>query len=138
MIAGVEIVPLNKHCDDRGWLIKMLMRGHMACDVPFGEIYVTVAEPGAIRGQHYHNHCTEWFCVVSGQANLFLVDLSTGERQVIEMGDNNMVRVKIPPLIAHGIQNTGTKLLYLLAYADQPYDYNRPDTIPVSMQFDVQ
>ena len=137
MIPGVEVVQLNRFCDDRGWLLKVLMRDQIAGDAPFGEIYVTVAEPGVIKGQHYHRECTEWFCVVSGQANLLLVDLASGERQIIAMGEGNMVRVKVPPLVVHGIQNTGTELTYLLAYADQPYDYNRPDTVPVSMDFDV-
>ena len=137
MITGVEVIQLNKHRDDRGWLLKILMREHMAGDVPFGEIYVTAVEPGANRGQHYHNHCTEWFCVLSGQANLVLVDLATGERQVIAMGDDSMLRVKIPPRIAHGIQNVGKELLYLLVYADQPYDYNRPDAVPMPLQFDA-
>jgi dTDP-4-dehydrorhamnose 3,5-epimerase len=137
VIDGVEVVKLNKLCDDRGWLLKMLMRDHMDGDTTFGEIYITVAEPGAIKGQHYHRDCTEWFCVISGKANLVLVDLDSGERQVVAMGDDNMVRVKVPPMIAHGVQNIGAEQVVLLAYADQPYDYKRPDTIPVPMQFDL-
>ena len=137
MIKEVEVVQLNKQNDDRGWLLKIIMREQMAGDAPFGEFYVTSIEPGAVRGQHYHNHCTEWFCVLTGQAKLVLVDLATGERQVIAMGDDSMLRVKIPPMIAHGIQNVGKELLYLLVYADQPYDYNRPDAVPMPLQFDA-
>jgi dTDP-4-dehydrorhamnose 3,5-epimerase len=129
VIAGVEIQQLGKKVDQRGWLLKILMNHEMNGDTNFGEIYVTVAQPGAVKGVHYHEHCTEWFCVIRGKGRLVLLDRQTNERSEIEMSDDNPVRVKVPPYIVHGVCNIGDEPMYLLAYADQAYDSQRPDTI---------
>ena len=136
MILGVEIEPLAKKPDDRGWLLKLLMNAHICGNKEFGEIYVTVAHPAAVKGAHYHEHCTEWFCVIRGYAKLVLFDRRTQERLEITMGEENMVRVRVPPHVAHAVKNIGDDLMYLLAYADREYDPQHPDTIPFPLDFD--
>jgi UDP-2-acetamido-2,6-beta-L-arabino-hexul-4-ose reductase len=129
LIAGVEVRPLAKKFDQRGWLLKMLMLGEIEGETKFGEIYVTVAQPGAVKGVHYHEHCTEWFCVIQGKGKLVLLDRQTQERCEIEMSEDHPVRVRVPPQIVHGVRNTGNEPMYLLAYADKPYDAAQPDTV---------
>lgn len=130
MIAGVEVEQLTKKSDQRGWLLKVLMNPEIAGVKEFGEIYVTVAHPGIVKGVHYHELCTEWFCVIRGRGKLVLRDRHTNEQNEIEMGEDNMVRVKVPPHVAHAVKNIGEDLMYLLAYADRPYCPQDPDTFP--------
>lgn len=129
MIAGVEIQQLAKKMDHRGWLLKMLMSPEIDGEKDFGEIYVTVAHPGAVKGVHYHEQCTEWFCVIRGKGKLVLLDRQSQERCEVEMGEDNPVRVKVPPHVVHGVRNIGDEPMYLLAYANRPYNPHAPDTI---------
>lgn len=129
----VTIHKLDKKEDGRGWLLKMLMNGDIKGNKKFGEIYITTANPGAMKGSHYHEQCTEWFCVIKGKAKLILMDKNGSEKQEIIMGDDNMVTVEIPSNIIHAVKNIGDDKMYLIAYADNQYDCNNPDTIPYNM-----
>jgi dTDP-4-dehydrorhamnose 3,5-epimerase len=136
LIAGVEVQAMTKRVDQRGWLLKMLMRPEIDGDTAFGEIYVTVALPGVVKGIHYHEKCTEWFCVICGKGKLVLLDRHTSERCEIAMGDENMVRVRVPPQVVHAVKNVGHEMMYMIAYADRPYDPSHPDTIPYPLDCD--
>lgn len=132
-IEGVEILPLVQHRDQRGWLAEILKAPSVE-GAPFGQILVTVALPGVAKGGHYHHHKVEWFCVIQGRARLVLQELSSGRRQEIDMGESNMLTVKIPPHIGHSIQNTGSETMVLLVYANEVFDPNDPDTFAWSDQ----
>ena len=55
-------------------------------------------------------------------------ELSSGRRQEIDMGEANLLTVKIPPRIGHYIVNTGPEAMVLLVYANDVFDPNEPDT----------
>ena len=130
MITGVEVRPLRLHQDDRGGLLKVLMREHLPADHRnFGEIYISWAMPGAVKANHYHEQTTEWFCLVRGRARLALLDVGSGKRQEIALDEARPVVVTVPPGVAHALQNVGDAPAHLLAYADRPYDPQDPDTI---------
>ena len=113
--------------DNRGWLLKMLMRHHIdAADREFGEIYLTSARTGQVKGNHYHENAAEWFCVVSGQGLLVTKDLKSGELNEFNLSLEQSYTVFVPPNVAHAIKNVGETDMVLLAYSDQPYD---PDNI---------
>ncbi|PIQ95770.1 MAG: hypothetical protein COV67_13030, partial [Nitrospinae bacterium CG11_big_fil_rev_8_21_14_0_20_56_8] len=86
-----EVRDLEKKCDERGWLVEVLgsefVGKHSA---RFGQIHVSVARPGKVRGNHYHTRKVEWFCVPSGTGTLVLKDVETGEEQALLMGENNL------------------------------------------------
>ncbi len=107
------------------------MRQHLPFHAhTFGEIYISWAEPGAVKANHYHKRTWEWFCLLAGKALLALADPETGERWEVELDAERPVVVSVPPGIAHAFRNTGTDIARLLAYADRPYDPRDPDTIP--------
>ncbi len=131
MIDGVEVRPLPVHRDDRGGLVKVLMRQHLPeGQRTFGEIYISWAAPGAVKANHYHEETTEWFCLLQGRARLVLEHPATGERQEILLDATEPTVVTVPPGVAHAVENVGTEPAHLLAYADRPYDPQQPDTIP--------
>ena len=130
-MKDVEVHKLFLHTDEGGWLLKAV-RGEYTDGAPFGEIYVVGALPGAVRGNHYHPKTTEWFVVVRGQARLLVADPANPDtdRRQIAMGGADHVCVKIPPMVAHAVENVGAGEMLLLALADRPYDPDDTDTLP--------
>lgn len=126
-LPGVEVLNLTVHEDTRGWVVEIL-RGEQVDKPSFGQIYVTTARPDIAKGNHYHTRKMEWFCVIKGRGLLALEDLDTHQRQEILMDESNMVTVRIPRHIAHGIRNVGDDMMFLLAYIDEPFSASDPDT----------
>ena len=58
-MKNIRIDDLDHKSDERGWLIEVL--GGKSLDVPheFGQIHVSVAYPGKVRGNHYHTRKRE-------------------------------------------------------------------------------
>lgn len=128
-MKNVKIKKLNVKTDDRGWFSEILRFEELLNKKKgFGQIYVTVAKPGQIKGKHYHRRKTEYFCVIKGNGILTLIDKKTKSKQKIRMGENHLVMVQIPPKVWHAIENTEKDDLYLLAHIDEPFDPDDPDT----------
>jgi UDP-2-acetamido-2,6-beta-L-arabino-hexul-4-ose reductase len=89
---------------------------------------VTTAHPGSVKGNHYHTRKYEWYCVLKGEARLALVDNLSGEREEILLGEQQLITVRIPPRVAHAIENVGSEMMYLLVYTDESYNEEDPDT----------
>ena len=128
-MKDVQIMDLKKNSDERGWLIEVLRGDALVPKNEFGQIFVSVAPPGKVRGNHYHHRKIEWFCVPTGTGLLFLKDLETGEEMNIVMGENDPKTVKITPGVVHAIKNTGDKDMVLLVYVNEQFDPTDPDTI---------
>ena len=128
VIDGVEIHRLTVRTDSRGWLAEILKAGAGVAPT-FGQIFATVALPGVTKGGHYHTRKVEWFSVVHGTARLVLYELATKRRQEVEMGEGNLVTVRIGPGVGHSITNTGPGPMLLLVYAEEVFDPADPDTI---------
>ncbi|GJL79613.1 MAG: hypothetical protein NPINA01_26020 [Nitrospinaceae bacterium] len=127
-MKDIQMQDLDKKSDERGWLIEVLGDAlHKECK-PFGQIHVSVAYPGKVRGNHYHKRKTEWFSVPSGNGLLLLKDLATGEEERILMGENALKTVKITPGIVHAIKNNGAGDMVLIVYTDETFDPADPDT----------
>ncbi len=131
LIEGVTIKKLKVIPDERGWLMEMLR-----CDDPFfqkfGQVYLTVAYPGVVKGWHYHRRQTDHFTVVSGMLKVVLYDdregsPTRGEINEFFMGERNPMLLVIPPLVLHGMKGIGTKPGYLINVPTEPYDYDDPD-----------
>ncbi len=132
----LEIKKLKVNQDERGMVVEIIRREDLKQNKPFGQVYLTTANPGFTKGNHYHKRKTEWFCVIKGKGELVLKDLISKETKRILMDDEeNFVVVEIPPNVAHAIKNIGSEVLYLLAYIDEPYNPNDPDTFPAEVEF---
>ena len=76
------VVPrkLSLNRDERGRLLKILMRYHLPEERrEFGEIYVTAARPGEVKGNDFHRQASEWFCAAGGRGKLVTKNSDTGE-----------------------------------------------------------
>ena len=127
-MKNIEILDLEKKSDERGWLIEEL-----GGDLPegckeFGQLHVSVAYPGKVRGNHYHTRKVEWFCVPAGKGLLLLKDRETGEAREVLMGINNLKTIKIEPGAIHAIKNIGEENMVLIVYSNESFDPEDPDT----------
>ena len=131
MIEGVKTKPLRVIPDERGYLMEML-RSDDQLFQKFGQVYVSVAYPGVVKGWHYHKRQTDYFTIVRGMMKVVLYDQrkespTFGELNEFFMGELNPVLLVIPPLVVHGMKAIGTQPGYLVNCPTEPYDYKCPD-----------
>lgn len=132
MKITVEIKKLEKHSDERGYLVEVLKNFELD-KKEFGQIYVTTTSPNMVRANHHHKEKTEWMIVVKGKGLLRVIDPET--KKVIDLeliGDDPKV-VEISPNTPHAIKNIGNDTMILISYADKQYDKNNPDTYNESL-----
>ena len=131
MIEGVRVKRLKVIPDERGFLMEMLR-----CDddffKEFGQVYLSVAYPGVVKGWHYHKHQTDHFTVVKGMLKVVLYDQrenssTRGEINEFFMGEKNPILLVVPPMVVHGVKGVGNEPGYLVNVPDKPYVYDKPD-----------
>lgn len=119
---------LNRKEDARGYFLKIITGLEKGIQSKVGEIYITAAKPGESRGGHFHILATEWFCVIQGQATLYLVDIEKGEEAKIILDADDPKTIEVPPKMAHIFLNEdASENMVLLAYSN--ISYNLTDTI---------
>ena len=111
---------IEKKEDERGWLAELIK------DRKFGQVFIVVAKPGTVRGNHYHKRKTEGFLVLEGQAELKLIDVETGEDKTLALRGDHPVYVVLPPLVAHSLRAL-SKMMLLITTSEE-FDKADPDT----------
>ena len=106
MINGVIIKKIEKYADNRGWLAEIFRRDELDFDMAMA--YVSLTEPGIIRGPHEHREQSDCFVFLGpGSFRLHLWDRrdsssTNGESLEIEVGQDNPSLVVVPPGVVHG------------------------------------
>lgn len=106
MISGVIIKKLNKLEDRRGWLAEIFREDELNYKPVMG--YVSMANPGVIRGPHEHKEQSDCFVFLGpGNFELHLWDrreesATKGEYLKMVVGENNPSLVIVPPGVVHG------------------------------------
>jgi len=131
MAVDIEIRKLEVKKDERGWLAEMLRREEMGSHTRFGQFLITTANPGYVKGNHYHKRKTEWFCVIKGRAEVTFENVKTREKKTIILDEKEPTIVKINPFTNHSVKNIGKEEMYLLAYVDDVYEEKDSDTFRV-------
>lgn len=131
MIEGVEIKPLRRIADERGFLMEILREDDPFFE-RFGQVYLTVVYPGVVKGWHYHKIQTDHFCVVKGMVKVALYDRregskTFGEVQEVFLGDMSPILLRIPPGVLHGMKGIGVEPGYLVNTPSHKYEYTDPD-----------
>ena len=131
LIDGVVVKPLKVIPDERGYLMEML-RADDPFFEKFGQVYVSVAYPGVVKGWHYHRVQVDHFVIVSGMMKVVLYDQrddspTKGMINEFFMGERNPILVRIPNMVVHGMKAIGEKPGVLVNCPSEVYDYARPD-----------
>ena len=129
----VRFIERSLRADARGWFLKVIDGQEEDLPPRTGEIYLTLAEPGQVRGNHYHPKTAEWFTVVLGQAQLRISDPLTRDFRDFWLDAANPCTIYVPAGLGHAFKNPdeATSAMILVAYADRPYQPN--DTIPLEI-----
>ena len=112
------------HSDQRGLLFE-LVRGGTG-----GQTFVSTSHPGVVRGNHYHTHKLERFCVLAGEAVIRLRRIDRDEVVSFQVDGATPSIVEIPVFHTHNIENTGDGELLTLFWANELFDPDDPDTYP--------
>lgn len=120
----VRLIKRQLKADDRGWFLKVLEGTEEGLSMTQGEVYLTLANPGQVRGNHLHPEANEWFTVVQGQATVLLQDQSTGERLEMVLSGDDPHTLFVPAGVAHAFHNSPTSggPMLLVAFSDRVYD----------------
>ena len=124
MIDGVEVLPLRRREDERGWFVEL--RRESRLPAPTRQTNVSFSRAGVIRGLHYHERGqNDLFACLQGAARVVVLDRETGEVFSLDIGDDNPVAVWIPGRHAHGFEAL-TDLLFCY-HVTEEYDPDDPD-----------
>jgi dTDP-4-dehydrorhamnose 3,5-epimerase len=135
MIKGVKVKNLKKIDDDRGWLMEMLRK-----DDPdflgFGQVYITTALPGVVKGWHYHTLQTDNFVCVNGTALVALYDArkdSATYREVNKfiLSVKEPKLIQIPNFVYHGFKALEGREASIINCPTELYNYDKPDELRV-------
>ncbi len=131
MIESVKIKKLKVIPDERGRLMEML-RSDDELFIKFGQIYMTTAYPGVVKGWHYHKKQVDNFVVVKGMMKVVLYDerdnsRTKGEVNEFFMGEQNPILLQIPLLVYHGFKCISEQEAICINCPTQLFNYNQPD-----------
>ena len=124
MIEGVQVIPLRRFEDERGWFVEL--RRDSQLPRPTSQTNVSFSRQGVIRGLHYHERGQDdLFVCLQGTARVVVLDRVSGEAMTIDIGEVNPVAVYIPGRHAHGFEAL-TDVLFLY-HVTEEYDPADPD-----------
>lgn len=114
-ILGVEIRPIKKFVDERGWLAELFREDEVEKSVFPVMSYISLTRPGVIRGPHEHVDQTDYFCFI-GPSNFKVTLWDNREKsptfqnkiQVV-VGEDAHAVVIVPEGVVHAYQNVGGK-----------------------------
>ena len=116
-----------KHSDPRGVFAELLRTPNC------GQFSYFTAHPGVTRGEHYHHSKTEKFLVVQGTARFRFREVISGEFHEFVVHGGEGTVVDTVPGWAHDITNIGSNELIVLLWANEVFDRERPDTLPMKV-----
>jgi dTDP-4-dehydrorhamnose 3,5-epimerase len=131
MIDGVILKKLKAIPDERGRLMEILRSDDNFFE-KFGQVYITTAYPGVVKGWHYHKKQYDNMAVVKGMMKIVLYDsrkksATYGEVNEIIAGIHNSVLVHIPPFVYHGFKCISEEEAMVINTPTEGYNYNEPD-----------
>lgn len=112
---------LKVHADVRGRLFEWTKGGG-------GQSFIVATEPGHTRGEHFHIHKVERFCVIEGRARIAMRKVLTSETYVFEVSGEEPAVVDMPTLWTHNLENIGDGPMVTAIWTHDIFDPAAPDT----------
>ena len=110
--------PAFEHRDERGVLREIARGGNWA------EVNEYERKAGSVSGNHYHKETEELFYIISGSADVIMVNIGTNEKTEFTAKANDSFSVH--PNEAHKLTfKEDTVFITLLS---KEYDHDNPDT----------
>jgi dTDP-4-dehydrorhamnose 3,5-epimerase len=123
-IEGVVLKSLGSHSDDRGIFTELFRAPDFTYE--FVQANHSHSRRNVLRGLHYHRNQADLWYVVSGRAQVALVDLRTHGKPAqttLVLDSMTPASLLIPPGVAHGfLALTDVDLIYLVTRLYDPDD----------------
>lgn len=130
MIKGVEIKPLKKIEDERGFLVEIMRSDWKIFGEKIIQSNVSVSKPGVIRAWHRHmKGQVDYVLVLEGEIKLCIFDEKTREMDEIICSSDNPQLMRIPGKFWHGYKVIGKKPATVVYFFNRLYDYKNPDEL---------
>ena len=131
MIGGIKIKKLSVIPDERGRLMEIL-RADDELFEKFGQVYVTTAYPGVVKGWHYHKFQFDNMACIKGMMKIVLYDArkdskTYGEVNEFFAGEHNPILIHIPPYVYHGFKCVSEQEAIVVNIPTELYNYKNPD-----------
>jgi len=124
VIEGLEVFPLKRFEDERGWFVELMRASKLPA--PVRQSNLSFSRQGVIRGLHYHERGqSDLFACLQGMVRVVVLDRESGETFTADIGDDNPVAVYIPGHYAHGYEALTDSLF--LYHVTEEYDAADPD-----------
>ncbi|MFH1080961.1 MAG: dTDP-4-dehydrorhamnose 3,5-epimerase family protein [Pseudomonadota bacterium] len=135
MIEGVMVKKLRVIPDERGRLMEIL-RADDEMFKGFGQVYMTTAYPGVVKGWHYHKKQYDNMAVVRGMMKIVLYDgrkdsTTYGRIDEFFAGEHNPILLHIPPGVHHGFKCISPQEAQVVNAPSETYNYQEPDEFRV-------
>ncbi len=136
LIQGVQTKKLKVIPDERGRLMEILRRDEEIYR-GFGQVYMTTAYPGVVKGWHYHKKQIDNIAILKGMVKLVLYDSrkespTKGMINEFFLGKYNPLLVQVPAWVYHGFKNIEQEEALILNCPSEPYNYSSPDEYRLS------
>ncbi len=129
---NIKIEKCPAYHDERGDLIQFVTQQLLQEEaLHFGQVYLlTFNGKDIVRGNHYHNHSSEIFCLISGSVEMIFEDVLTKERihKSFTSDKNEFFRICIGEKIAHCIKSS-SDFAVLVSFSSKEFDMNEQDKI---------
>lgn len=133
LIEGVKVKKLKKIEDERGFLME-IMRADDPIFKKFGQVYMSVCNPGYAKGWHYHKVQIDNFTIVKGNARIVLYDSRKDSRTYkkineFDLNDDNRILITVPPGVYHGyvVPESESEPGCMINTPTEKYNYDNPD-----------
>jgi dTDP-4-dehydrorhamnose 3,5-epimerase len=124
VIDGIEVIPLRRFEDERGWFCELMRVSVLPKQVRQSNL--VFSRQGTIRGLHYHERGQDdLFACVQGMVRVVVLDRESGETFTEDIGDDNPVAIYIPGRHGHGFEAL-TDVLFCY-HVTEEYDPADPD-----------
>ena len=101
----VEILPLVKHLDARGWLSEVFRKDRVDHDPC--QWNVTASEPNVLRGMHVHVRHRDYLVVLQGRMSIGLFDIrpespTYRHAAMVTLAGERLSALRVPVGVMHG------------------------------------
>jgi dTDP-4-dehydrorhamnose 3,5-epimerase len=124
VIEGIQVIPLRRFEDGRGWFAELRRDSKLPKQTV--QTNLSFSRKGVIRGLHYHERGQDdLFACLEGMARVVVLDRESGETFTADIGEDNFVAVYIPGRHAHGFEALSN--LLFCYHVTEEYDPADPD-----------
>jgi len=111
------------HSDERGELAELVN-----VDMSEGLVFTSFTNPNHVRGEHFHTHKFERFCVLDGKAIIRLRKVGTDDIIEYKVSGDDIQFIDMPIFYTHNIENVGKTQMRAIFWVSEKYHEDDPDT----------